>query len=177
MTSITSTSFGLVIGFLLPGLMGLLSLVFWSERMRAVFQTFLTAQSSVGLFLLVILAALTVGLMVTVVRWALFECWWCKSDRLQTSDFAALGTSKDKLEAFSAAVDAHYRYHQFWGGMAVVLPILYVSWLHSAYTIWSFCQIALTFSFFIAVEILTAIAAAVAYRIFVGRARSILTGG
>ena len=176
MTDITSTSFGLVIAFVLPGLTGLLSLSFWSVSVLGIFRAFLTAESNVGLFLLVLLTALTTGLLITVVRWVVFECWICRSDRLQPADFASLGR-KDRLEAFRAAVDEHYRYHQFWGGMTVALLMFYAGWLHSVHlaldcltTLWSFLL-------FLGLEVLTVVAARAAYRNYVARSRSIMTGG
>jgi hypothetical protein len=175
-TDITSTSFGLIIAFLLPGLTGLVSLSFWSVSVLRIFQAFLTAESNVGLFLMVVLAALTMGLLITVVRWVLFECWFCRSERLLPADFTSLGR-KDKLEAFRAAVDEHYRYHQFWGGMTVALAMFYAGWLHSVppalqclTTLWSLVV-------FLGLEVLMVVAAKAAYRNYVARSKSIMTGG
>jgi len=175
MTDITSTSFGLTIAYLLPGLTALVSLSFWSTTVLQIFQTFLTGQSSVGLFLMVVLTALTIGLLITVVRWALFERWFCRSVRLQPADFASLG-SKDKLEGFRAAVDEHYRYHQFWGGMTVALPMFYVGWLQRAHKTLDCMTILWSLLFFLGLEVLTAMAANTAYRNYVTRSRKIMTG-
>ena len=100
--------------------------------MRRAFEAFLTAQSSVELFFLIMLAAIVIGLEVAVLRWVLFECWLCGHERLHPADFAELG-NEAKLAAFRAAVDEHYRYHQFWGGVSVVMPIAYCGWLRASW--------------------------------------------
>jgi hypothetical protein len=125
---VTSTSFGLVIAFLLPGLIALYGLSYFSPDLQALFATFLKAESNVGLFLLITLSALALGLQVSVLRYYLIERWICRKWKLSPEQFASLGSS-GKLSAFRASVDEHLRYHQFWGGMAVVMPLLFVQWL------------------------------------------------
>lgn len=175
MKDITSTSFGLVIAFFLPGLVGLYSLSFWSTDMREIFQTFLTVESNIGLFLLIVLMALAIGLMVAAFRWVLFECIICKSIRLIPSDFKALNT-EPKLAAFRAAVDENYRYHQFWGGMTIVTMPLYWGWLKSSWSILNIVNIFLAFVIFSAIEALNIGAAIAAYQNYVVRAKYILEG-
>src|SRR5882757_4441646 len=119
---VTSTSFGLVIAYLLPGLAGLACLPFWSQRAKSVLDTFTKTESNVGLFLLVVMVGLAIGLMIAALRWVIYELLLCRSYRLRPEDFAHLGVDEKRLEAFTAAVDAHYRYHQFWGGMSVAIP-------------------------------------------------------
>lgn len=176
MKDLTSTSFGLFIAFLLPGLVGLFAVSFWFPVMRSLFTTFLTAESNVGLFFLVILASVVVGLEVTVIRWVLFEELLCRPSRLRPEDFANLD-SEGKLAAFRACVDEHYRYHQFWGGMTVVIPILYAGWLHYLLGGLTKSTKFVSILVLIALEFVTVVAAIRAYRNYVTRARRILTGG
>lgn len=137
------------------------------------FRTFLTSESNVGLFLLVLATALTLGLVVTVVRWLLFERWLCKSHRLNESDFAQLGVDA-KLIAFRAAIDEHYRYHQFWGGMTVVLPFLFIGWLVHYWDGSSLLLKALSMLSLIAIEYVIGKGAIAAYTIYIARAKYIL---
>lgn len=174
MKDVTSTSFGLLIAFLLPGIIGLYSLSFWSATLRSVFATFLTAQSSVGLFLLVLCAAVALGLQITAVRWLIFEQPLSKEKRLAKEDFAKLQTEA-KLASFRAAVDEHYRYHQFWGGMAIVLPIGFFGLVSDAWNgpAWRVLVLVLVA---IAAEAVTVTVARVAYELYVARAKGILSG-
>src|ERR1044072_4975504 len=131
MKDVTSTSFGLLIAFLLPGVAGLYVLSFWFPTVDEWLRTFLTAQSNAGLFFLVALAALTIGLQVTIIRWLLFEKWFGGADSLGATEFTAL-RDEQTLAAFRAAVDEHYRYHQFWGGMAVIIPAAILTAIHES---------------------------------------------
>jgi hypothetical protein len=128
---LTITSFGLIIAYLLPGLIGLYGMSFWFPRIGAAFQTFLTSESNVGLFLLIVLGALAVGLLIHGIRWIIVEVWCSGKDlRLDPELFARLSGER-KMPAFRTAVDEIYRYHQWWGGMAIAGPVLFFGWLNS----------------------------------------------
>jgi hypothetical protein len=173
MKDVTSTSFGLVIAYLLPGFAAFFALSFWSPPVRDLFTKFLVAESSVGSFLLVIICSLTAGLEVAIFRWILFEKWLCKSKKLDKAKFAHLGVEA-KLTAFRAAVDEHYRYHQFWGGMAVAIP--FIGWgvvNASNGSTWEKAGLAVAL---LIVEIVTIIAARSAFYNYVDRADNILEG-
>lgn len=176
MKDLTATTFGLLIAFVLPGLVFLYGLTFVSRRAAAVFEGFLTAESTTGLFLLVALAALTAGLMLAIPRWIAFEKILLRKHALPPRAFAVLRT-EPRLLAFQAAVDAHYRYHQFWGGMVFALPVGYWGWLLQAGALRKPVSWAVFAAVFIVLEFITGWAAAAAYRNYVGRAREILRGG
>jgi hypothetical protein len=129
----------------------------------------------VGLFLLVILIAIALGLQITAVRWVLFELLFCRRHRLSKAAFSSLG-DPGKLAAFRAATDEHYRYHQFWGGMTIVLPILYLGLRsHASNSAWAkSCWIAVVF---VILEVITFAAAIEAYSRYASRANKILIGG
>lgn len=177
MKDVTSTSFGLLIAFLLPGFVGVYSVTFWSATVKHVFERFLTAESNVGLLLMLVLAALAAGLQVTAVRWLLYESWRSRRTRLGPNDFAALGSSEDRLAAFRAAADEHYRYHQFWGGMSIVIPFLYWGLRSTNCADLAIACNANAFWVFLVIEAVTIKAAIEAYRNYVSRARQIMSGG
>jgi hypothetical protein len=177
MKDVTSTSFGLVIAFFLPGLAAFYSLCYWSSRVDQLFKTFLTTDSNVSLFLLVIAAAVTMGLQITLVRWLLFEILICRSQKFGPSFFKKLGTDENRLVAFKAVVDEHYRYHQFWGGMCIVIPGFVVGWLRESWNTLTFGQVTWTIIVFVLCEVLTGCAAYDAYKRYSTRAKEILGGG
>ena len=172
MGDITSTSFGLVIAFLLPGLAVLYGLTFWSENAKKTYQSLLSAQSNVGLFLLVMLAGVAVGLMLTLVRWLVFEFLLCK-EHLDTANFKNLH-QKERLDAFRAAADEHYRYHQFWGGMALALPVIAIGWLKQLWDGVGLSTFILATIGIVGVEILTVCGATAAYKNYVRRGNLIM---
>ncbi|MGH9862382.1 MAG: hypothetical protein ACRD35_03080, partial [Candidatus Acidiferrales bacterium] len=82
--------------------------------------------------------------------------------------------SDSKLTAFRAAVDEHYRYHQFWGGMTLVMPSLYFGLMGQVLRTANHLVFILLLLGFTGIEILTGWAAVVAYRNYVRRARHIM---
>lgn len=174
--------FGLIIAYLLPGVVGLFSLSLWSTSVNDALKTFLTSASNINLFLLVVIASLAIGLMLAAIRGLIFERWHIfnlglksKVTPLTSEEFSAL-TSPEKFAPFRAIVDAHYRYHQCWGGILTVLPIFYFGWVQNS------AEPLLTLSFvlrtlgIVALAVVTFLAAQGAYRRYVERARAILGG-
>src|SRR3954451_1682001 len=167
-----STSFGLLIAYILPGLVALYGLSFWLTPVASLFAGFLTAESTIGLSLLVVLMSIAIGLYVTVVRELIFERVICRTSKLCADDFSGLG-SEAKLSAFRAAVDEMYRYHQFWGGIFIVAPLVYVGWLtHTPHSI----SFVASLSLLIGVEVLSLYAAIESFKRYIFRANLILKG-
>lgn len=187
---VTSTVFGYLIAFLLPGMVGLYGLTFWSPAVAELFRTFLTARSNAGLFLLVVLAALVVGLLIAGARWLLYEVAWISLIRRVRAKgclqglyarpapdaYASLGNEKI-LAAYRAAVEEVFRYYQFWGGMSLVIPLLFTGWLVTMFPRLSWLQIALASAGAAGIECLALIRAWGMYRRFLERERAIISGG
>lgn len=123
MKDVGSTSFGLLIAYLLPGFAGMFAIGFYAPPVTTLFSQFLAAESNVGRFLLMILCSLVVGLEISLLRWLLFERFLCRKHKREKSNYHSL-RDQAILAGFRAAVDENYRYHQFWGGMAIVTPFI-----------------------------------------------------
>jgi hypothetical protein len=180
MTEITSTSFGLIIANLLPGLAGLAAFSFWSSYLTNLFRTFLETKSSVGLFLFVLSLSLIIGLQIATARWILFEKILAKVLNVQelTSTQWKRIDDPNKRAAFVAAIDEYYRYYQFSGGMTVVIPIFIIGWFWDPITtilednVWLGI---LTIVSVAALELLTGWAAYYSYSTTMQRASDILS--
>lgn len=172
---LSSGTFGLIIAYLLPGLLALFTLSFWSTLVEKQFNAFLQSQSGVGLFLLVVLAALLIGVELTAVRWLIFELIVCKKTTLTTENLAKL-QSADKIAAFRVVVDEHYRYHQFWGGLTVVLPFFAWGVIRSSAEELSLIGGVVAVAAGVCIWFLTFYAAKVAFERYIGRAKEILEG-
>jgi hypothetical protein len=155
---LTVTSFGLVIAYLLPGLVGLYGLSFWSKKLSQMFSTFLTSESNIGLFLIVVLASLAIGLLANGLRWVAFEMLFFKKHRTQSSFHKTLAGER-KLAAYRVVIDETYRYHQWWGGIAFTIPIGYFGWLVGSWHATSGLQKASITALLVGVEVLCLIAA------------------
>lgn len=90
---------------------------------------------------------------------------------MRESDFSQLAIEA-KLLAFRAAVDEHYRYHQFYGATLVVLPFFYAGLIYHSPARWLLYLILSPF--FAAMEYALYWAAVGPYRAFVSRANFIL---
>jgi hypothetical protein len=152
---VTATAFGLLIAYMLPGLTALYGLSFWSSAIERVLSILVTTESNAALFFLVLLIALIAGLFASLVRWLLLDLTLCRwlfaKERLlfaftwkgsrrglkcpaltrpSPSDYLHLGKGQI-LTAYRAFVEETYRYYQFWGATAIVMPIPIVGWLLS----------------------------------------------
>lgn len=117
--NLTSTSFGLVIAFLLPGFAGLATLGIWLDPISEAFRAFTTEEANIGLLFVVTVGALLLGLLISLVRMVLLETLWLGRPTLDEKLKNRIPTN---LAEYRATIDETYRYHQFWGGMAVVIP-------------------------------------------------------
>jgi hypothetical protein len=145
MKDLTSTSFGYLIAYLLPGLFGVYGLSYWCSTVRRfVAPTFRDA--GLGPSIIFLLAVLGVGLCINAFRHLVFEQLLCRKHTFPDEVFTKL-VLHNRLAAFKTVVDEHYRYHQFYGGLAVTLLILYAGWCRENYSCLDSRFIALTLGF------------------------------
>lgn len=130
--------FGLVIAYLLPGLVGLWAASYWSPNVKAWMSEAATHSTSLGGFLFLMVAAVGSGMALHTGRWAVFEellprvCSqrFCEKWILKRP---AYDESRAKEAAIQTALielrDQHYRYYQCHGGLALGVPLAYLAWL------------------------------------------------
>ncbi|MGA8726295.1 MAG: hypothetical protein WB565_14775 [Acidimicrobiales bacterium] len=127
LTTLTSTSFGYLIAYFPAGLVALLGASFWVKSLKTIFMHFENSSADLGLFLLVLLLAATVSLILLIPRWLLFERWLLHCKEPSPASFSKLGEA-GRASAYQVAVEQHYRYHQFYGGMLFGSIVLFVGW-------------------------------------------------
>jgi hypothetical protein len=171
---VTTTSFGLLIAYLLPGLVGLYGGRYWLDEVDRLFMTLGTKEASFGLFLLVALAGLTIGMLVTPVKWVVYEVLLFRGRRIQPSALKTLGES-GKHDAFRAVIDEQYRYHQCWGNMSLVLILLSLGWFHTEWSGLSFGGKLAAILLSVLIEGAVIWAAIESYRRYVDRATAVLS--
>lgn len=172
MKDLTSTSFGYLIAFVLPGIFGLYALSPWVPEVGDFLQSVFKADASVGPSVVFLLIAVGMGLWVSALRYFVFEKFLCKKHKLPPDLFARLIES-GRLSFFKAVVDEHYRYHQFYGGCAVALLALFPGWLRWNWELsW---QLAYTSIGFILLELVLVSSGRQSYIRFVERGRTIIT--
>jgi hypothetical protein len=118
-------NFGLVIAFVIPGLVALWGLSYFSPTLSNWLSLTPGREPTIGSFLHVALGSLAVGLIVSAVRWALIDTLHHKTGvPCPAFDFSKLQVN---LEAFVLSVEWYYRYYQFYSNMAVSIACLAVS--------------------------------------------------
>ncbi len=175
MKDISSTTFGYVIAFLLPGLVSLYGLAFFSSRVEKILQPATTTDATIGPSFLLLLAALAAGLFQSAIRCFVFEKWVCRNRKLDPGMFARLAAA-DRLASFKAVVDEHYRYHQFYGGCFLALIVVFTGWLWNTYRTLNWRYLLLAVVVFVAFEILVYFTSTDAYCKYVDRGNTIVRG-
>lgn len=165
------TPFGLVIAFMLPGFAGLYGLSLWFPALNVSLQVVTGPSASIAALLVLVMQSLLLGLEVTLLRWLIFERLLGQSHSFTSKEFQKL-SEPETLSAFHMVVEQHYRYHQFWGGLAVVIPIGAAGWLRSSPATLELKLAGAALLF--ALECLTAAGALSALRLYVDRGKAIL---
>jgi len=175
-TQYASTLFGYIIGYLLPGLFALITISMWFPNAIEVYKVFETANSTTGIFLLAILFALMLGIELTAFRFVFYDCFLCKLffkiDDFNNADVKQLADEK-QLKAFKYLVDQHYKYHEFWGNVSIVIPVFFCGTLHVKLIAWNTCSFVIYASVMLAIFIVTVFAALNAYHKYVKRTNAL----
>lgn len=124
--------FGLLIAFVLPGFTVLAALSLLFEPLQVWLLGPAGESPAVGGVLYVTAASVLIGQLLNVLRWAVLD-----------SVFEATGIKRptwdeqrlpERLQAFEALVENHYRYFQFYGNMALAIPIAWLAFRFSVYS-------------------------------------------
>jgi len=115
-------NFGVIIAFLLPGFLLLWGLSLSFDNLAHWLAANSTEEApAIGEFLYATLASLALGLLISAFRWAIIDTllrWLGVKD--PGLNFANL-KEKDRYEAFSGAVEAHYRYYQYYSNTLIAI--------------------------------------------------------
>ena len=123
---ITEKNFGLLIAYVLPGAVALIGISRFSAVVRSWLMSPSDAGPSVGGFLFVTLASVAAGMTASAVRWALIDTLHHRTGIAKpTWDDSKL---PERLHAFEALVENHYRYYQFYSNSLVAMLFSYATW-------------------------------------------------
>ena len=123
MERLTERNFGLLIAFVLPGLVALWGVSFFSPTVAAWLCVTPPEAPTIAGFLFVTLASVAAGLIVSAVRWAVIDHLHHATGIVPPPwDFGRLDK---RLPIFLAIVENHYRFYQFYAGMFVATAFTY----------------------------------------------------
>ncbi|MEZ6055469.1 MAG: hypothetical protein R3C01_02070 [Planctomycetaceae bacterium] len=133
MREVTTSNFGLLIAYLLPGLVSLWGLSHVSTTLDRWLGADLDGPT-VGGFLYVTLASIGAGLTVSTMRWLIIDTLHHRTGIQQPDwDFTKLG---ERTAAFDVLIEIHYRYYQFYGNTLIALWFAYVTRWSAHQTSW-----------------------------------------
>lgn len=122
MKEVSQKNFGLLIAYVVPGLVALWGVSYFSETVRMWLTTANESSPSVAGFLYVTLASLAAGLALDAIRSVTIDQFHhltgVQTPNLDFSDFQA------KFWAFNQIVESHYRHYQAYAHMCLAVPAL-----------------------------------------------------
>ncbi len=129
MKELTPTSFGYLIAFLLPGVLGLYALSYWLPQAGVLLQPILKADATVGPSVVFLLVAVGMGLCLGAVRfWLLEKGTYGLLGKKCLSEALHKHLKPESLSLLNAYAEQHYRYHQFYGGCFVAVLTMFAGW-------------------------------------------------
>jgi hypothetical protein len=134
MQSVSNNNFGPLIAYLVPGATALWGFSLFSPSLAAGFATTPENAPTIGGFLYLTLASLTVGMTITAVRWVIVDHLHAITGlRPPKLDFSRLALTVD---AFNLLIEIHYRHYQFYSNMFVATGIAYICHRIQIGTLW-----------------------------------------
>jgi len=130
MKEITEKNFGVIIAFLLPGFLFLWGLSYsFDEVATWLAKSSMKDAPSIGGFLYATLASLSLGLLISAVRWLLVDhILYCFGIRDRGMDFSKL-KEKDQFAAFQGVVENHSRYYQYYSNTSIAILSAFILYL------------------------------------------------
>ncbi len=123
MKELSSSSFGLIIAFLIPGFMVLWGVSYFSETVRVWLAASSDSAPTVGGFMYVTFASVAAGMTASTVRWAVIDTIHRWTGLAQPDwDFSRL---QENVAAYNVLNEIHYKYYQFHGNAEVALVFVY----------------------------------------------------
>ena len=163
-------SFGLIIAFIVPGMIGLYAASFVEPTIRDWFGLAGGQPPSVGGFLFVNVAAAGAGVFLSGVRWIVIEWWWL-GDR-DPGRGLSLAKRQGAEPTYQNLVSQFYNFYLFYGNTAIALVALYGAW---AFTVGFQWRLLLTRGIVLALALcVLVLSASDSYRRFHERRNSLL---
>ena len=124
-------SFGLVIAFLVPGMIGLYAASLHVPMLHDWFAAAGHAQTTVGGFLFIIIASSGAGVFLSGVRWYFLEERIKRAAGISTKHETANRRDTETELVYQNVRQHHYDFYLFYSNTLVALVVLWASWLPS----------------------------------------------
>lgn len=142
MRDLNGSNFGIVIAWLIPGFVVLWGIGQVNTTVDRWLRGPVDGELTVGGFLYVTLASLSLGLIVSTIRWALIDTMHHRTGLPKPRlEFANL---HDRTSAFARIVEDRYRFYQWYSNTAIAIPIAATLRLAAGNGSWAFLGLAVT---------------------------------
>lgn len=130
MNDVTDKNFGLIIAFLIPGFICLWGLSLSFDEIKPLLGSFNSSETSTfGGFLYSSLMSLSIGLLVSAVRWLIVDTIMHRTGVPEPKRNFAATADADKCSAFLGLVENHYRYYQYYANSFIAVFASLVAFL------------------------------------------------
>ena len=130
MKDVTEKNFGVVIAFLLPGFLFLWGLSFSLDEVSVwLYNSTVNTSPTVGGFLFATLASLSLGLLISSVRWLVIDFILKLTGVKDPGLNYSMLKDKDKYAAFIGVIENHYRYYQYYSNTLVSIVLAFIFYL------------------------------------------------
>jgi hypothetical protein len=125
MKEVSSSNFGILVAFILPGFMVLWGVSYFSETVRVWLSASDNSVPTVGGFMYVTLASVAAGMIASTVRWATIDRIHRWTGLRQPDwDFSRL---QENVAAYTVLNEIHYKYYQCHSNAEVALVFVYLA--------------------------------------------------
>jgi hypothetical protein len=119
--------FGLVIAYVLPGMLGLYAVSFYVPVIGEWFGVARQQEATVGGFLFVLLASIGMGVFLQALSWAFLDRFMPRISALDLTK-----RTGDVELAYQDLREQHLRYSQFYANTLIALVLVFVAWYWAA---------------------------------------------
>jgi hypothetical protein len=133
MKDLSSENFGVIIAFWLPGFVLLWALSYSIPGLTPLligYNVTTKGSETIGSFLYLTVASLSLGMIVSAIRWLLIDhfLYWVVRVKKPTTDFANL-SKPGTFEAFKGLNENHYRYYQYYSNTLTAIVVGFLAYL------------------------------------------------
>jgi len=154
MQAFSPLGFGQVIAFLLPGLIALKAVAYFSPVVTCWFTSCQTSRSPIGSALLLLVGSLAAGVTVSAARWAAIDCYCLRRYKRDDIDYSKVDEHRT---AFLTIIEGRYRFYQFHSNTLIAVAVLLVArLLHSWSSAWRGDRLVVTIALLVAIPLLFA---------------------
>jgi len=122
----SSLNFDKVIAYMIPGVVGLQSISYYSQKVNLWINSYLYNENNLGTIFIIIMSSIGIGLIISAIRWFILDYIHYKTG-IKKEKIPYNKLNNKNITVFKEAIANTYRYYEFYGNMFIALLSLLVS--------------------------------------------------